>query len=95
MPAAYEYNLRRLFTYVRAVTMNPNLPIIICKTVTPLTNTYLPEVQAAQQSAADTMTGVYMYDPSALPLYEDDTHFYQDAMVTAGNAIADIIELIG
>lgn len=92
--AAYEYNLRRFFTYVRAVALNPNLPIIICKTVTPLTNTYLTEVQTAQQNVADSMSNVHMYDPSSLPLYEDDTHFYQDAMVTAGEAIATIIESI-
>lgn len=92
--SAYEYNLKRFFTYVRAAALNPNLPIIICKTVTPLGGAYLNEVQAAQQNVADTMPNVFIYDPSNLPLYEDDTHFYQDAMVTAGEDIATIIQAV-
>lgn len=88
----YYDNLTRLVEHVRAIARNPSLPIVIVKTVTPAGAPYLATVQNAQEQVCNDFNGVELYDPSGLPLYSDNVHFCMDAMITAGNAIASIIE---
>ncbi len=90
----YEYNFRRFIAHIRAIARNPTMPFVIVQTVTPLVAPYLQQVKDAQAKMAAEIPNVYLYIPSttALPLYTDDVHFWEDAMVTIGEDVAAIIQ---
>jgi len=89
--ANYEYNLRRLVKHVRAIAKNQHLPFLIVKTTTPAGASDISVVQAAQEKIAATMANVYIYDPTGLPLYSDNVHYWEDAQLTIGTALSQIL----
>lgn len=96
---AYERNLRRFITFFRAAVKRPELPVVICKTLTDASGATgtapLQTVQDAQENVERTVPNVKLYDPTGLPVYSDGIHFWKGAHVTSGNAIAGILQEFG
>lgn len=86
----YKNLLVSLIERIKSVMMTRVCPVVICKTVNSASKVEL--LQKSQKAAAKMINSARIYDPSELPLFTDNLHFYQDAHITSGSEIADIFE---